>query len=95
MRPVRKSPGLIRELGDAYALGTYKWDDMYSFARIMKELGATPENNENMKFIVSQIDKHRITYKCRPLLLLARIMVRTLAALPPVKRWRRAMRKKY
>lgn len=95
MRPVRKSPGIIRDLGDAYALGTYKWDDMYSFARIMKELGATPENNENMKFIVSQIGKHRITYKCRPLLLLARIMVRTLAALTPVKRWRRAMRKKY
>lgn len=95
MRAIRKSPGTIRDLGDAYALGIYKWDDMYSFAKIMRELGATAENNEDMKFIVSQIGKHRITYKFRPLLLLARAMTRTLSVLTPVKRWRRALRAKY
>lgn len=95
IRPVRKSPGIIRELGDAYALGTYKWDDMYSFAKIMKELGATQENNEDMKFIVSQIGKHQISYKCRPLLLIIRFVFRTLVLLSPVKRWRRVLREKF
>lgn len=95
IRPIRKTPGIIRELGGAYALGTYKWDDMYSFAKIMKELGATPENNEDIKFIVSQIGKHQISYKCRLLLLIIRFVFRTLVLLPPVKRWRRVLREKF
>lgn len=95
IRNIRKTPGLIRGLGGTYALGRYKWDDMHSFAIIMRELGATEQDSDELRYVVAQIGKRSIKFKLRWLLLVKRRLVKILSYLTPVKSWRRKMRDKY
>lgn len=92
---VRKRASLIVELGAEYAPQKYVWDDMYSIAKIMSELGAAPEQNEDMMFVSSHIGKMRIVHEHRLSILARRKFLRIISKLVPVARWRRAIRKQY
>lgn len=94
-KKIRKTPSLIQGLGGTYALGKYKWDDMYSFAKMMRELGATEQSHEALKYVTSRIGSMTISFRRRALVLALRRACKILSTFVPVKKWRKALRSKY
>ena len=87
----RKNYALIQGLGAQYALGKFRWDDVYSFIKIAEYIGNTSKDQLNK--MRENIGKYRL---CFPILSLIKIrFLRCLALFTPVKSWRKKLRGHY
>lgn len=91
-RVVRRKPSLIFELGAAYALGKFKWDDAFSIVKIMEEIGVSAQTRD--VYVSSQkcVGKFKIVFPHRLYVLTRRKFVRILAKFIPVKSFRKKLK---
>lgn len=90
---VRSKPNIIAALGDKYALGRFKWDDMYSFGKMLREFGFARQDDAAAYFAANS-GKLRIVLRRRKLVLLQKRLWKLLSCLLPFKSWRRKARQK-
>lgn len=88
-KTIRDKPYIIGALGSRYALGKFKWDDMYSFGKMLRDLGLARQDDA-AAFFAANCGKLRITLRRRKLVLLQKRLWKLLSRLLPRKAWRRA-----
>lgn len=92
-KAVRRKPHIINGLGGKYALGKFKWDDMYSFGKILAELGLDAPSDATAYF-ADNLGKLRIILHRRRLILFQKHCWKLAACLLPLKLWRQWARQK-
>lgn len=92
-RAVRNKPYIIAALGCKYALGKFKWDDMYSFGKMLRNFGLISQDDTAAYFAANK-GKLRIFLRRRNLVLLQKHLWKLLSCLLPFKAWRQTARQK-
>lgn len=53
----------ISNLGEEYALGSFKWDDFYSIAKIMKEIGVSSASQKALNEVEALVGKNVLLFQ--------------------------------
>lgn len=91
---VRKNPRVIDGLGGRYAPGSLKWDDMYSIAKIIENIGYTNNTKSILDKVKANVGKMKIKYPKRRYIIIRKKILRLLMHLVPIKSWRKKLRNK-
>lgn len=91
-RMIRKNFRIVEGLGCEYAPGKLKWDDLYSIAKMIENIGVSDKTKNVLDTIRANIGKVSICFPKRKYIMARKKAVKLVSGIIPVKSWRKKIR---